>query len=538
MLTKMRQQSQSAIILLLFGFIIFVFVFSFGAGSEGFRSGGCGRAGIAALVNGEGVSDMHFQFHYDQQLRQALAQKKQGSVLRREDKLALRQQVMETLIDQALLIQAAQRIGLHVTDDERNQSIRSSPQFLDDNQRFNFKMYKMVVQRYYQTTMKLFEEVWREQMLAQRMAQIILDTTRVTDEELLQAYLMKETKVDLAFVKVSASMYLKAAVPQEKDIQEFLKNQMGRVEEFYNSHSEKYHKPKKVQVAHVFFEVRKEYDEEQTTNKREQAELTEDDLKKGADFAKQAKDYSEDEATREKGGDLPLLTLEALTARWGAPFAEAAFGLEPDGTSGVVKSDKGYHVLRCLKIVAAEDHPLKEVQAEITKEILTDDRANAKAKAEAQRLLAGLKQGKQLKDLVPPQPEPAGKKPKSGLQVQQTGKIARMGGFVPPIGIDEDLAGAVFELTKDNPVPDRIFELSPPMGLGRPSYVVVRLTDRVEPDMTAFPEAKKVLTNQILAGRRQGQLTSWLQHQREAALIEVNQAFLADIATPGQRRGR
>jgi hypothetical protein len=68
--------------------------------------------------------------------------------------------------------------------------------------------------------------------------------------------------------------------------------------------------------------------------------------------------------------------------------------------------------------------------------------------------------------------------------------------------------------------------------------VVVQLKDRVEPDMTAFPEAKPVLTNQFLAGRRQGQLTAWLEHQRENAQIEVNQAFLVDVASPGQRRGR
>ena len=536
MLDKIRQQSQSAIILLLFGFIIFVFVFSFGAGSEGFRSGGCGRAGIAAMVNGEGISDMHFQFHYDQQLRMALSKKKQGSFLRREDKLALRQQVMETLIDQALLIQAAQQIGLHMTDEERNQSIRSSPQFMDDNQRFNFKMYKMVVQRYYQTTMKLFEEVWREQMLAQRMAQIVQDTARVTDEELQQAYIMKETKIDLAFVKVSAATYLKNAVPQEKDIQEFLKAQISRVEEFYESHSERYHKPKKAQVAHVFFEVRKEYDSEQETEKREQAELTVDDLKKGADFEKQAKDYSEDYATREKGGGLPLLTREALTARWGAPFAEAAFELEPEGTSGVVKSDKGYHVLKCLKVVEAEHHPQKEVQAEIAKEILTNDRAKQKAKSEVERLLAGLKQGKKLENLVPP--KPASSEKKAVLEAQRTGMIARMGGFVPPIGINEDLARAVFDLKKDQPVLDRVFELTPPMGLGMPSYVVVRLEDRSEPDMTVFPEARPILTNQLLAGRRQGQLTAWLQHQRETATIEVNQAFLMDVATPGMQNRR
>jgi parvulin-like peptidyl-prolyl isomerase len=281
--------------------------------------------------------------------------------------------------------------------------------------------------------------------------------------------------------------------------------------------------------------VRKEYDKEQETDKREQAELTVDDLKKGADFAKQAKDYSEDEATREKGGELPLLNLEALTARWGAPLAEAAFALEPGGTSKVVKSDKGYHVIKCLKVVAAEDHPIEEVKAEIAKQILTNDRAKSKARDEAQRLLAGLKQGKQLKELAPPQPESADQKPTTALHTQQTGKIARMGGFVPPIGIDEDLARKVFKLTKEKPVPDKVFELSPPAGLGLPAYVVIQLLDRVEPDMTAFPEAKPALTNQFLASRRQGQLTAWLDHQRETAQIEVNQAFLVDVARPGTR---
>jgi parvulin-like peptidyl-prolyl isomerase len=511
MLDKIRQQSQSAIILLLFGFIIFVFIFSFGAGSEGFRSGGCGRAGIAAMVNGEGISDMHFQFHYDQQLRMALSKKKQGSFLRREDKLALRQQVMETLVDQALLIQAAQRIGLYVTDEERNQSIRSSPQFLDDDQHFNFKMYKMVVQRYYQTTMKLFEEVWREQMLAQRMAQIIQDTARVTEDELQHAYIMKETKIDLAFVKASAAIYLKSAVPQEQDVLEFLKTQMSRVEKFYESHNERYHQPKKIQVAHVFFKVRKEYDEEQKTDKREQAELTVDDLKKGADFEKQVKDYSEDDATRETGGGLPLLTREAMTARWGAPFAEAAFELEPESVSGVVKSDKGYHAIKCLKVVEAEDHPQEEVQAAIAEEILTDDRAKQKARSEAERLLAGLKQGQQLENLVPPKPGPG--ENKAALEVQRTGTI----------------------LTKDKPVPDHVFELPPPMGMGLPAYVVVRLEDRSEPDMTVFPDARPVLTDQLLAGRRQGQLATWLQHLRKTAMIEVNQAFLIDVTPPGRR---
>jgi parvulin-like peptidyl-prolyl isomerase len=308
------------------------------------------------------------------------------------------------------------------------------------------------------------------------------------------------------------------------------------VEKFYNSHNDRYHKPKKVQVAHVFFEVRKEYDQEQETEKREQAELTVDDLKKGADFAKQARDYSEDDATREKGGELPLLTREAMSARWGAPLAEAAFELKLEGLSEVVKSDKGYHVIKCLKIIEAEDHPLEKVKAEITKEILTNDRAKQKAKSKAEGFLANLKQGKKLEDLVPSVPETEKKPGKLTLEVQETGMIARMSGFIPLIGIDENLSKIAFDLTKDQPVPDKVFELPAPLGL--PTYVVFRLKDRAEPDMSAFPDAKPLLTNQLLAGRRQGQLTAWLQHQREKAHIEVNEALLMDVTPQAMRRNR
>ena len=79
MLAQMRKQSQSALILLLFGFIIFVFVFSFGSGSEGFRSGGCGSTGMVATVNGKAITEVNFQYLYDQMLRSVNRQRQQGS---------------------------------------------------------------------------------------------------------------------------------------------------------------------------------------------------------------------------------------------------------------------------------------------------------------------------------------------------------------------------------------------------------------------------------------------------------------------------
>lgn len=542
MLQKMRQQSQSAIILLLFGFIIFVFIFSFGAGSSGFRSGGCGRSGEAARVNGESISEMLFQFHYDQQLRMALSRRDRKQSLREEDKLQLRQQVLNTLVDQVLLMQAARRLGLHVTDEERNQSIREAPQFQDDG-RFNFRLYKMIVQRHYQTTMAVFEEVWREQMLAQRMAKLVQDTARLVEDEVRHAFITRNTKVDLRFVKIPAQAYRTTVTPGDEEVQAFLDEHRDRVKEAYNQQHDRFHKPKQVQVSHVFYVVRKEYDSEQVKDKRDQAELTLDDLEEGADFAKQAKDYSEDDKTKDKGGTLAMMTRDELEAAWGTPFAAAAFALEPGELSKVVRSEKGFHVIRCEKVIAAEDHPLEEVEAELARELLVEERARQKAEAEAKRLLAGLQDGKKLAELVPetdPDETDQEKSTDRGptLEVQSTGAFARMGGFIPKIGMSPELANAAFELSADVPVPARVFEVDSPVGL--PSYVVVELAERQDPDMDEFEKKKDTLRRQLLMRRQQSQLAAWLQQQRDSASIETNPAFIQDTRPPGlrgQRRG-
>jgi parvulin-like peptidyl-prolyl isomerase len=271
-------------------------------------------------------------------------------------------------------------------------------------------------------------------------------------------------------------------------------------------------------------------------DKREKAELSLDDLQKGADFVEQAKEYSEDDKTREKGGKLGLLTREAMSARWGAPFAEAAFELGKDKISGLIKSEKGFHIIKCLNVVAAEDHPLEEVQEDIAKELLIAGLAKSKAEAEAGRFLAAAKEGKQLEDLVPQKPEDAPKVPfgKPEIQAGSTGMISRMGNYVPMLGVDEDLARTVFELSKEKPIPMRTFEIK--SRFGQPEFVVVALKDRREPDLEKFSEDKVDLRTQSLSRRRHAQLAAWLQAKRDTAEIEVNQGFLVDVTPAALKR--
>jgi len=550
MLEKIRAQSKSTLIMILFGFIVFVFVFSFGAGSAGFRRGGCGKASVAAVVNGEDVSESLFHYYYDEQIRRIVDQRQGGRNLSTEEKLMLREQIMSQLVDQTILLQAAREQGLAVIDQERNDFIRNLPMFKSDKGQFDFAMYTRIIQRYYQTTPLHFEEITRDRMLAQRMQQVIMNTARISDDELRQSYMQQESKVDLEFVTVPPVLYQGKATPTDAEIADFEKSGESRIKEFYNQNSSRFHKPKQVQVAHILFEVRKQYDDEQKNEKREQANLTGDDLKKGGKFADQVKEYSEDEATKAAGGELPLSTMEALSAHWGAPFAEAAFKLKTDELSAVVTSDKGFHVIKGIKVVEPEDRTLDQVKKEIAKELLSDERARQMAKAEAEKLLAGLKGGKSLASLLPTdKPKAKGKKTEKGpeaaaldeeptadnpnvLQVKKTGLFAKTTNYVPHLGMDPELTRAAFALTKEHPLAEKVFEVKAGES---PAYVVFTLADRKDPDMAAFDKEKGSLRERLLDTRQSQQLSSWLQQQREKAEIETNKALLTSLKAPGVR---
>jgi peptidyl-prolyl cis-trans isomerase C len=74
----------------------------------------------------------------------------------------------------------------------------------------------------------------------------------------------------------------------------------------------------------------------------EQAQAVVARLEAGEDFSAVAAEVSQDPGSRAQGGDLGFFAKERMVA----PFAEAAFALEPGQTSAPVQSQFGWHVIR------------------------------------------------------------------------------------------------------------------------------------------------------------------------------------------------
>lgn len=88
-----------------------------------------------------------------------------------------------------------------------------------------------------------------------------------------------------------------------------------------------------VHVAHILFA------------KKEDADAALQKLNAGADFAALAKQVSQDEATRDNGGDLGWFPRNVMPAE----FEQAAFALKPGQISGVVSTQLGLHILKLLE---------------------------------------------------------------------------------------------------------------------------------------------------------------------------------------------
>jgi peptidyl-prolyl cis-trans isomerase C len=107
--------------------------------------------------------------------------------------------------------------------------------------------------------------------------------------------------------------------------------------------------------------VPEQADEPTKAKARVQADDVLAQLKKGAAFADLAKKYSQDPGSAPNGGDLGFFGKGQMVPA----FEQAAFGLKPGQTSGVVETPFGYHIIRVSEAKAGRDLTYDEVKGQI-----------------------------------------------------------------------------------------------------------------------------------------------------------------------------
>jgi len=223
---------------------------------------------------------------------------------------ALRRQVLDRMVDEQLLIQEANELKISISSEEVDRSI------------------EQIKKDYGLTDAQLREELRKQGMT-------------------MAAYRQNTKREILKYRVINIAVGSKISV-SDADVQNYYERHMQSANV-------------QVHVSHIFLAIPENADDATALEKEKQAKALLQRAQEGEDFAKLAREYSEDAATRAEGGDLGWFGKDILPK----PIEELVFSMKEDEVRGPVRADRGFHIIKLMGRRVQEAKPLAEVRDQI-----------------------------------------------------------------------------------------------------------------------------------------------------------------------------
>jgi peptidyl-prolyl cis-trans isomerase C len=156
------------------------------------------------------------------------------------------------------------------------------------------------------------------------------------------------------------------------------------VRALYEKNLAQYTRPAKARLAFIYIKI----EPRMSADKLSEAEARIQEALKLAKalppssrgFDRVAVDYSEDQASRYKGGDVGWFDQGRTAYRWPAEVVSAGFALKTTGEiSGVIRATNGFYIVSKLESRDSVITPLEQVQTSLERGLLTEKRREVEA---------------------------------------------------------------------------------------------------------------------------------------------------------------
>lgn len=347
---KRGLNGKSIVAILIFGAIVATFIFAdFSPQATG--------SGSAATVNGRIISLSEFQNEV-QMIEQYYKQLFGNSMDFSSQRQLLQQQALESLIRNELVSQGSEKEHIYATDADVREFLLNDIPYLQENGVFNRELYSRYLE-FTRSSPAQFESKIRKNILEIRTRRLFETANKPTQMELDKLRKLKETKLNIQFAQLSQDEFTQSwnytPAQAEADLKDeaFLKTVQSEFEKTKSS----YEKEEQVKAQHILVQGADDAALAKAQQIRER-------LKK-EDFAKVAKEVSDDPGSKNAGGDLGFFTKTQMVKE----FSDSAFALPIGEISAPVKSSFGYHIIKVNAKLPAQAADFEKQKFEVAKKV-------------------------------------------------------------------------------------------------------------------------------------------------------------------------
>lgn len=308
----------------------------------------------------------------------------------------IKNQAIETVIDQELLRKRSETAGYAVSDATLKDYILNSQAFIKDGV-FDTDIYNRQLQSI-GTTASAYEESLRQGLSVDQLQKGITETSFLTGQESAILNNLQAQERALTFLIYSKEKQLGLVVePSDQEIESYFSEhklnftspEQVKVEYLelsidsiipsvevsnqellnqYEDQEDSYATEEKRQAAHILLTVEDGASENEEQRVLGQITALRDKIISGSSFSEVSKEYSQDQGSAEQNGDLGIVTRGTMVPA----FEKALYGLNEGELSAPVKTEFGYHLIKAIRIYSSKKKSFDEVKGQIEAQLKID----------------------------------------------------------------------------------------------------------------------------------------------------------------------